>query len=220
MSLWDTDKNSDHRNNPTLNQKDQVLQRMASGTTSIHPVTSDTTTSGYLQTKDGRILANDGSNNIGLFGFDSTGAMVVKVAKTGYDADTAANANLVFNSSQNMFKIVNTYTLTNNVVLDGTGYYTQVATQAHGLGFTPSYQAFISIDSFYEGLASGLTTNGPNPFLVSAIDSTHTYVKNIGLFQVSVDATNIKFSAYIVVGGTGSTLVHSAKVYLLQETAN
>lgn len=44
MSLWDVDKNSDSRTHPTLNQSDQVLQRMANGTTSFNPVSQDSAT--------------------------------------------------------------------------------------------------------------------------------------------------------------------------------
>jgi len=42
MSLWDTDKSNVDRGAPSLNQDDQVLQKLAQGVTSINPVTDVT----------------------------------------------------------------------------------------------------------------------------------------------------------------------------------
>jgi hypothetical protein len=55
MALHDVDKQGDRRGQPSLNQTDQVVQRMANATTSINPVTDqtsgdyDTPTKGMLQ---------------------------------------------------------------------------------------------------------------------------------------------------------------------------
>lgn len=60
MSLWDTDKNSDKRTRPELNQRDELTMRTAYGTSSVNPVT-DATTGQYLTNTNGtfRIVASE-----------------------------------------------------------------------------------------------------------------------------------------------------------------
>jgi len=47
MTLWDSDKDSDRRTNPALNQNDRVQQRLNSATNSINPVTDDSAIINY-----------------------------------------------------------------------------------------------------------------------------------------------------------------------------
>lgn len=122
------------------------------------------------------------------------------------------------NFSEDVFKIVKSFTVPLTITLDGTGHYTQSVQQAHGLTYTPSYQAFINIDPSLAGLTSGIANNGPNPFIIAGVSGVSVTIW--GVCQVSVDSTNINFVVYCAIGGTGSTLSFSTKVYLLQETAN
>lgn len=108
MTLFNIDKDSDNRLIPSVNAPDLHLNRMAHATSSISPRSEGKQSAAKIITKNSRIIANDGANNIGLFGFDDAGNMVVKVAKTGFDANSATNDNLIFNSAQDVFKITET----------------------------------------------------------------------------------------------------------------
>lgn len=148
---------------------------------------------------------------------DSDGNPILKVAKEGYDALTATDDQLIFNSSQNVFKIVNTVDVSLNVVLTGTGAATASATVAHGLSYTPAYNAFITIDPTLAALSPIPAENGPNPFLV--MTTTAGGLTVIGFLQVSVNATNVTFAGQISASGS-ATLSNSATVYLYQESAS
>jgi hypothetical protein len=220
MTLFSIDKNSDDRLSPTPNAADVHADPMAHATASISPRASGTQTVAKVTTKNSQIIANDGSNNIGLFGFDDAGKMVVKVAKTGFDANNATNDQLVFNSSQNVFKIVAKIpiTLTYSHTNPASEYHTTAL--PHGLTYTPNYTASHTIDP---GMITfwGLTPvvgSRPNPS--SLVGATAGKVFSLCYAEVTVDATNI----YLMVqtGGnepTGS-YTFSATAYLEQETLN
>lgn len=222
MSLWDTDKNGDSRGNPSLNANDGILQRLANATTSIHPVTDASTTTGHLKTANAQIIANDGtydiiklgllstgkyglvfnngSNNKMYLGQDASNNYVFKVAKDGFDADTTGNANLIFNSSQNMFKIVATGTAT----IPTSGTNTASVSVAHGLSFIPAFTAFVLVSGNYN--------------TVPLVNINATTGAIISLYSGWSDATNINFNV-IVPGGTVPSTT-PVKYYLFQETAN
>ena len=206
MSLWDVDKNSNNRISPQLNQSDQIVQRVSNATTSVNPVTDATTTSGFLKTANGQILGNNGTNNVGLFGFDDTGTMVVKVAKPGYDANSATNDQLIFNSAQNTFKIA----LTDTVVLtrDASDSFNGVSYQ-HNLGFKPVCIAFIDY--------GGITLPMPKLYFngTSGILDEQVQIQDISTSVITFDAT-------APTGGSryASAQTYTIRFYLLQETAN
>lgn len=225
MSLTDTDKNSDKRGNPQLNQNDQILHRMANATTSVHPVTDSTTTSGYLQTSNGRILGNDGTNNVGLFGFDDNGDMVVKVAKPGYDANNAANENLIFNSAQNVFKIVSrgTTTIPSFSIAAGGN---SIRTIAHGLSTTPIVNFYVQATLLNWSTGTQLTSSYVPAPLVNNTSSTTGYLFQAAnslyypiIITTAVDATNIYIQA--VYTSSVATTINAIPVtyFVLQETA-
>lgn len=105
----------------------------------MNPVTDATTTSGFLKTANGQILGNNGTNNVGLFGFDDTGTMVVKVAKPGYDANSATDDQLIFNSAQNVFKIVQKGT----AIVPTTGGKLTSLKIYHNLGYVPMVLGYV-----------------------------------------------------------------------------
>ncbi len=221
MSLWDVDKTGGGRESSVLNQRDQVLQRRANSTTAIHPVTDATTTTGFLKSSNGQILGNNGTNNVGLFGFDSAGNMVVKVAKPGYDADTAANSNLIFNSAQNVFKIVGSGTVSllgtyshgvgaqSNVLID-------TKSVAHNLGYYPATLIYSLPTS-----AAGYKPVSDGSIIVNGFSSTYNYSFTREFFVTTTTIVfNIFYNAYLSSGTTSGTLGEDYKYYLLQETAN
>lgn len=98
--------------------------------------------SGRVQYDPARgVIVNDGSNNIGLFGIDESGNVVIKIAKPGFNADTASDDELIFNSSQDIFKIAYKGTTTINV--PDTSSNTYFSTITHNLGYVPYVIAFV-----------------------------------------------------------------------------
>lgn len=141
--LHDIDKSGDtNRLNPTPNQNDQQIDRLAHGTTQNQNSGEEATADG-LKFQERKIITkvdgtdkmvygfqsdgsygltfSDGSNQRLLIGPDSTHADVIKISKPGYDASTAADANLIFNSGQNLFKILEVKTATVAALTQGAG---------------------------------------------------------------------------------------------------
>lgn len=169
-----------------------------------------------VQMQHGRILGLDSSNNaVGLFGFDSTGAMAVKVAKSGYDARTASDANLIFNSNQDTFKIATTVSYTFSFTASSYNAGTQY-TIAHNLGYVPYMQGYAILTTVPESSTGTFplpyiatvaqTPTIPAAFLIGAIITVQ-----------GVDSTNIYVG--VGIGSSGSTLAGTLKFYVLQETA-
>lgn len=152
---------------------------------------------------------SDGSNDRLLIGKDSVGNYVVKVSQAGFDAFDATDAQLVFNSSQDIFKIVGTGSTT----FDITGT-TQNISIAHGLSFTPI--VFATVDASFSGVSQGLT---PAPSLVLATNSSvgGNYIISAFCQIRGSDATNIKFFVGVL---TGIRYNGTINYYILQETAN
>lgn len=201
MSLWDVDKTGDKREKPVLNHNDGLMQRRANSTTSVHPVTDSTPSSAYTQTKDGRILVNDGTTNRVLVGALPDGTFGMKVSQAAYDVTAATDSQLIFNSSQNMFKIVATGTAT----IPTSGTSTASVSVAHGLSYIPAFVAYVFISA---------TTSYNTIPLVNINTSTGVILSEYIGWS---DATNINFQV-IVPGGTVPSTT-PVKYYLLQETA-
>lgn len=89
MSLWDTDKNNDKRTKPVLNQHDHLQQRKANATTSVHPITDDTSSAAYVQAANGRILVNDGTNDRIMIGVLPDGTFGIAVSISGANVQDA-----------------------------------------------------------------------------------------------------------------------------------
>jgi len=89
----------------------------------------------------------------------TSGTPVLKVAKDGYDALTATDDQLIFNSTQNILKIVQTGTATINVPSSANDFADNV-TITHNLGFIPKYTAYVKPPGGYVGSP----TNAQLPF--------------------------------------------------------
>lgn len=212
MTLFKVDKNSASRNAPTVNATDVHMNPKAHSTTSISPRAEGTQTVGKVTTKDSKIVANDGSNNIGLFGFDDAGNMVVKVAKPGYDANSATDDQLVFNSSQNVFKIVDSGTSDSFNVTSSTPFSITIN---HNLGYQPIVIAYVIGTTFGSATNTdvlpyyvlGSTSGVPGAFVIT------------GAITYSVGNNSIAFTVYNP-GSISPGLTGNIKYYILQESAN
>lgn len=212
MSLFDVDKNAHDRSSPSVNKKDQIPHEsvMAKQTLSTTHITPDSSTTGQrIQMLNNQIIATDNNNNaVALFGQDSTGNTVLKVAQSGYDARTATNSQLVFNSNQDILKVVLSGTITVSITAGGGAVATVVA---HGLSNIPMAIVYWSGSPSFWG--SGNTWY-PTPY--------GWYYSSTNYFdtQYWVDSTYIHFQVEAGSATGAATGTYTFKYRLLQESAN
>lgn len=63
----------------------------------------------FISTMNGKLILSDGTVNLAFIGLkDVSGVMrpVVRIAKPGFEAETTADENLIFNSDQNVLKVI------------------------------------------------------------------------------------------------------------------
>jgi hypothetical protein len=217
---------------------------MAKNTASISPRAVGSATSGKVTTKNDQIITNNGTfdvitlgrQNDGTYGMtmndsanarlligpDSGGNIAVKVSKVGYDAATATNDQLIFNSQQDVFKIVAKYTVSFTVTCGAFGEANTIFSVTHNLGYLPLYIGSANITT---NTVSGVTGIYPLPYFMPAGANNGTGNNIWGFLAAvvpwTVSTTQIQFEA--VVGSqnaSGQTLAGSVTVYVLQETQN
>lgn len=195
--------------NKTEGVQDQMQQvREGLGTTSISPVIEGQE-QGYVTTRDAQILVNDGTYNRVAIGQRNDGTYGIKVSKSGNDALTAANSNLVMSSDFNMFKIVATGTFTftaDNPYTAGTIYTTSVN---HNLGYEP-------VHLVYQKAQPSL---GSQLHLIprTANDATATFAQQSIPY---IDSTTLTLSWSAGGAAVYNGSVWTYKYYLMQETAS
>lgn len=170
---------------------------------------------------------NDGSVDRVLIGFLKGGfgskEIGLKVSKDSYDVKTATDDQLVFNSSQNVFKIVTTGTTSltlPSLTLSSVGMQSSNVniTIAHNLGYVPAALVY----------SGDVATNFQ---MLPRVDRGTSSSRANGSADVQygyqVDSVNITIFANVIcelftagsVSFSGGT-VTSFKFYLLRETAN
>jgi hypothetical protein len=116
MSLHDTDKSSLDRGAPTPNSSDVIIDgaNKSHKTISSHYGTDADASSGRLQMQNKQVIANDGTTNVGLYGYNpALGKWGFFLTQTGTDVTTNTDlTKFIFNSNQNIFKILDTKLLT------------------------------------------------------------------------------------------------------------
>ena len=132
----------------------------------------------------------------------------LKVSKPGYDVYTATDSQLIFNSAQNVFKIVSTAT----VSITASATSNNVTTISHGLSYVPIIVAFLNA-----GLAGGAVRT-PLPTWTTLNRDDINHVVNFRTWiNAEVDATNVYID---FINSTASTVGPlSITYYLLQESA-
>ena len=111
MALHDVDPNTTNRIEPMPQASDQSPTRSSDGTTAITNK-QDASSGAYVSTRDASVKVNDGTVNRVSLGLLSDGSYGLKVSPENVDVLTADDSELIFNSSQNVFKIVLTDTVT------------------------------------------------------------------------------------------------------------
>lgn len=177
----------------------------------------------------GRLVAFDGQNNVGLFGFDSAGRVVVKVAKPGFDAASAEDDELIFNSQQNVLKVIDTDTLTlPGFNLGSNDFRAGTRKVAHGQSEIPIIKAYGRVNETIPDEGDQTTTTASanvyayvplpyNPLNVLFPDSVTAY-----RITVMVDETYIYFSYLYYTNALGGYNFPDVPIryYILQESAN
>lgn len=153
-----------------------------------------------------QVFKDDTGTRRVLLGKGADGFYGLKVSKEGEDVYTAANDQLVFNSDNNVFKIVKTDTVT--LPLDYSDGST-TWTIPHNLGFVPTYEVYLLYGS----------TRYQLPFINSFVVGTPPSADVVPsvIVNASADSTNL----YITWNEGGSTGVveQTFRYYLRQETA-
>lgn len=135
---------------------------------------------------------------------DENGNPVLKVSKDGEDAVTGNDDELIFNSQQNVYKVLDSDSITNTVVGTLASGATQTESKAHGLTYTPRINGFIN------GTGSTHLTAGEyyqTPHMVPI--NTGTYEPGL-IYRMRVDATNVyadivNYSS-VGIGSIGTTI--------------
>lgn len=171
----------------------------------------------YSDGGNNQIIVEDANEPRVLMGDQATFGEGFYVTKDGFNAKTETNAaNFIFNSSQNMFKIVSTGTAIVTVPTPISSGTVLTTTVAHNLGVKPAFSAFVDIP-IGDGSAvlQGKLTGVP-AFLIKSTGSISIAA------TVDVDTTNIYFRVANTAGTgvTGVDGVWTFKYYLLTETAN
>lgn len=166
----------------------------------------------YLSTMNGKLTLSDGNNLTAFIGLKNVvGVMspVVRISKAGFDAETTTDDNLIFNSAQNVFKIISTGTVT--VATSGTGSFS--TSVPHSLGFTPAVIAFVTYPS--DPPSSRISV----PFsLIFSPSGADTAIKIAAHAYVYTTSTSIDFNVSQI-GSVFSNGNWRFTYYLLQETA-
>lgn len=213
MTLIDGDKTTDRRSEPELGAHDVIDSGSvkAHATDGIAYRSVDGLRKARVISRDDQIIVHDGSYNKALFGRDGSGNYVVKVAKDGFDVLTASDGDLIFNSANNLFKIVSsgTISISHNHTSANSA---KTTTQAHGQNGRPIIMAWAN-----NLVAPGVpgTPSYQMPFLYPAASGANLVIST--LLDVHVDGTNITITTWST---NITTITADIKYYIVQETAN
>lgn len=178
-----------------------------------------------MSKQDG-IRINDPGNGLPVaqFGTFPDGTTALKIAKPGNDVRYAPNSQLIFNSNQDVFKIVisDTYTFP---AIGGVPPLTENDQQfsvAHNLGTVPAFLTFLQVNNG----GNPVTTNFPSTYFVSFTNSVSFGElganANLNTVYVGVDSANLYLSRSAYNGDNSKTYSASpvtVRYYILQETA-
>lgn len=150
-------------------------------------------------------------NNVPRMIIDAPNADI-KISQAGVNVYTASDSQLIFNSNQNIYKIV--LTGTNTLVNDGSTETT--LTIPHNLGFTPIAQCFLN-DTIISGVGTDLSLPLPTYTQVSIGGVTAGVVTFSAYLSFATDSTNL----YVLLfNATGSPVSYNITYYLLQEAGS
>jgi hypothetical protein len=168
--------------------------------------------SDFMREQDGKnvvqVFKDDTGTRRVLLGRGKNGFYGLKVSQPGVDVYDAEDSQLVFNSQQNVFKIVQDPT---TVPITAPANTTNTTTIAHGLSYKPAVVAYLEA-----GIASGARTPLPT-WTALTRDDANGFVMFETWINVEVDETNIYIRFFNATSGAIGPL--NVTIYLLQESA-
>lgn len=166
-----------------------------------------------------QLFKDDAGTRRVLLGKGKDGFYGLKVSQPTYDVYDATNDQLVFNSDNNLFKIVLTGTVDATVPDPFTSGSTVTTTIAHGLSVKPAFIAFVQIPT---GGGTYINQGALTHVPVSLIAQTGASAGLTGVYvSGSTDTTNLSLKISNTFGAnlTGLGSPWSFRYYIMQETA-
>lgn len=152
-----------------------------------------------FETDNNRIIGRDINKIPRIIILSDKEDFLVKISKPGFDVLTATDDELIFNSNQNIFKIVDTGTIS---VTKSSAQLASEVSVSHGLGYIPAYLGYVFSTGYF------LT-----PLVIFDIPTSGRVT-----YDMFTDANNVY--ARIVAQNTGAIESATFKYFLMQETAN
>jgi hypothetical protein len=176
----------------------------------------------FEQSKN-RIVGKDSNNVARLLISAANDEFVMKISEDNIDVISADEDELIFNSNNNLFKIVESgqVTLAMPTVVNGTDA-TVTQSVPHSLGYSPLVISFISLDS---PVVPGLTTTrlfGGASVNAKSVSTTSVVIGYLSDEKVEASNTAVLFTWKIsnATGVSQAPINGKVKYYLLTETAN
>lgn len=155
------------------------------------------------------IFKDDAATRRVLLGKGANGFYGLKVSPAGVDVYDATDDQLIFNSGQNVFKIVNADTVP--ISHSHTANSARSTSVPHGQSGVPVVVAFAN-DLVAPGVPTGVSYN--MPFLYPAVSGGNLVISTY--LYLYVDGTNITVASW---SANVTTIVSNVRYYILQETA-
>jgi hypothetical protein len=154
-----------------------------------------------------RVLLGQGANS--FYG--------LKVSQPNIDVYTALDNQLIFNSNQNTFKIVNKFSASFTVTSGSSSAASTTFSINHGLGYTPLYFSTVNITT--NTVSAGQVGLFPMPFgTIGGGSTAQPLIGYLSLVSPYISNTSsISFNATVSVGS--NTFAGTVTAYILQETA-
>jgi hypothetical protein len=160
-----------------------------------------------------QIYKDDTGTRRVLIGKGKNGFYGVKTTPEGVDVYEAEDSDLTFNSNNNVFKVVDTTTLT--LTRPASTNYTTVS-YTHNLGFIPAMQAYVYTDTTYYPLPyTDINISGGAGTDYGKVRQHISISSNSTTTTIAIKTPSNAWNALDAVDQD-----FSFKIYLLQETAN
>jgi hypothetical protein len=165
-----------------------------------------------------QIIANDGTTPVGLFGYNKAmNIWGLFQTKPGTDVTTNTDTSkFIFNSNQDVFKIITTGTLTVSLVGTLASGANSTVSSPHGFNFLPGVFGFLN------GTGSGVLASGAYYQTPLLVPGSYGGIWQPGVsFWLTADATNVNAivtnNTSVGIAGIGTCVF---KYFLLQESAS